>query len=222
MELKNKRIGFLGDSITEGHGVAEAQNIYWNRIAAQTGAACFGYGIGGTRIAPQHSGADDPRWDPRWALYFGFRVDEMEENLDVIVVFGGTNDFGHGDAPLGTPADRDESTFYGAYHVLLNKIFERYPGAEVVLMTPLHRLGDENCTYNEFGMRRSANLEGYAEAIKEIAKFYSVPVLDLFTMGGMNPIVPVQKELFMPDGLHPNDAGHARIAQRLIGLLNTL
>ena len=89
-------------------------------------------------------------------------------------------------------------------------------------MTPLHRLGDENCTYNEFGMRRSANLEGYAEAIKEIAKFYSVPVLDLFTMGGMNPIVPVQKELFMPDGLHPNDAGHARIAQRLIGLLNTL
>ena len=218
MELKNMRIGFLGDSITEGHGVAEPQNIFWNRIAAETGAECFGYGIGGTRIAPQHGGQDDPRW----ALYFGSRVDEMEKDLDMIVVFGGTNDFGHGDAPLGTPQDRDESTFYGAYHVLLNKLFARYPGAEVVVMTPLHRLGEENMTYNEFGMRRSANLEGYVDAIKEIAKFYSVPVLDLFAVGGMNPIVPVQKELFMPDGLHPNDRGHARIAQRLIGFLKAL
>lgn len=218
MELKNKRIGFLGDSITEGHGVAEPQNIFWNRIAAQTGAKCFGYGIGGTRIAPQHSDQDDPRW----ALYFGSRVAQMEENLDVIVVFGGTNDYGHGDAPLGTPADRDESTFYGSYHVLLQKLFARYPGAEIVIMTPLHRTGEENCTYNEFGVRRQTNLEGYVNAIQEIAAYYSVPVLDLFRVGGMNPIIPVQKELFMPDGLHPNDAGHARIAQRLIGFLNTL
>ena len=218
MELKGKKIGFLGDSITEGHGVEDPQNIYWNRIAAETGAECFGYGIGGTRIAPQHSGQDDPKW----ALYFGSRVESMEENLDVVVIFGGTNDFGHGDAPLGTPADRDESTFYGAYHVLLNKIFNRYPGAEVVLMTPLHRLGEEDCTFNEFHVRRSVNLEGYVDAIKEVAKYYSVPVLDLFYMGGMNPIVPVQRELFMPDGLHPNDAGQARIAQRLIGLLKTL
>ena len=33
MELKNRRIGFLGDSITEGHGVDVFENIYWNRIA---------------------------------------------------------------------------------------------------------------------------------------------------------------------------------------------
>ena len=89
-------------------------------------------------------------------------------------------------------------------------------------MTPLHRDGDEDCTYNEFGQRRSANLEGYVNAVQDVAAFYGVPVLDLFRMGGMNPVVPVQKELFMPDGLHPNDAGHARIAQRLIGFLNTL
>ena len=218
MELKGKRIGFLGDSITEGHGVEDPQNIYWNRIAAQTGAECFGYGIGGTRIAPQHSGKDDPKW----ALYFGSRVETMEENLDVVVIFGGTNDFGHGDAPLGTPADRDESTFYGAYHVLLNKIFNRYPGAEVVLMTPLHRLGEEDCTFNEFGVRRSVNLEGYVNAIQDVAAYYSVPVLDLYRVGGMNPIVEAQRELFMPDGLHPNDAGQARIAQRLIGLLKSI
>ena len=218
MELKNKRIGFLGDSITEGHGVDVFENIYWNRIAKATGAQCFGYGIGGTRIAPQHAGQDDPKWKQ----YFGSRVDSMEENLDLIVIFGGTNDYGHGDAPLGKPADRDESTFYGAYHVLLNKVFERYPGAEVVVMTPLHRLGEDDCTYNEFGMRRQVPLEGYVNAIQEVCAFYGVPVLDLFRVGGMNPIVPTQRELFMPDGLHPNDAGQARIAQRLLGFLSTL
>ncbi len=217
MELKGKRIGFLGDSITEGHGVAESENIFWNRIQRDTGAVCFGYGIGGTRIAPQHS-KDNADWE-RW---FASRVDEMEENLDAIVVFGGTNDYGHGDAPLGTMADRDDSSFYGAYHVLLNKLFERYPTAHVVIMTPLHRLGEDNCTYNEFGVRRQTNLEGYVDAIIEVAAYYSVPVLDLFRVGGINPVVPVQKELYMPDGLHPNDAGHERIAQRLTGFLRSL
>lgn len=32
MELKDKKIAFLGDSITEGHGVSEEKNIYWNRV----------------------------------------------------------------------------------------------------------------------------------------------------------------------------------------------
>ena len=53
MELNGKKIAFLGDSITEGAGVACPENIFWNRIARQTGAQCFGYGIGGTRIADQ-------------------------------------------------------------------------------------------------------------------------------------------------------------------------
>lgn len=218
MELKNKRIGFLGDSITEGHGVADPNNIFWNRIAQQTGAVCFGYGIGGTRIAPQHSAEDEPAWK----RHFASRVEEMEEDLDVIVVFGGTNDFGHGDAPLGTPADRDESTFYGAYHVLLQKLIRRYPAADIVVMTPLHRLTEADCTFNEFGVRRQTNLEGYVNAVLNVAAVYGIPVLDLFRTAGMQPSMPVLKEMYMPDGLHPNDTGHARIAQRLIGFLNTL
>ena len=218
MELKNKRIGFLGDSITEGHGVEAPKNIFWNRIAQQTGAQCFGYGIGGTRIAPQHSTQDEPEWN----RYFASRVDEMEEDLDVIVVFGGTNDFGHGDAPLGTSADRDDSTFYGAYHVLLQKLQCRYPTADIVVMTPLHRLGEEDCTFNGYGVRRCTNLEGYVDAIRNVASVYGIPVLDLFRTAGMQPSVPVLRELYMPDGLHPNDTGHARIAQRLIGFLNML
>lgn len=67
----------------------------------------------------------------------------MEPEADVIVVFGGTNDFGHGDAPLGTMSDRTPYTFYGACHVLIRKLLERYPEAELVFMTPLHRYVEE-------------------------------------------------------------------------------
>ncbi len=48
MELKGKKIAFLGDSITEGVGVADMENVYWNRIAKATGAQSYGYGISGT------------------------------------------------------------------------------------------------------------------------------------------------------------------------------
>ena len=47
-------------------------------------------------------------------------------DADGVVVFGGTDDFGHGDAPIGTPSDRTYDTFYGACHVLFSKLIEKY------------------------------------------------------------------------------------------------
>lgn len=218
MELRKKRIGFIGDSITAGVGVAQMENVFWNRIAQWTGATCIGYGISGTRIALQHDCKDDPFAEQ----HFSSRLEQMEDDLDVIVVFGGTNDFGHGDAPLGTIHDTDGTTFYGALHVLIRQLLEKYPAAELVFMTPLHRLADTDCTYNEWRQRRQANLERYVDAILEVAAVYGVPVLDLYRTAGMNPVIPALKERYMPDGLHPNDTGHARIAQRLLGLLTAL
>ena len=218
MELKNKRIGFLGDSITEGHGVAEPQNIFWNRIAAETGAQCFGYGIGGTRIAPQHSGQDDPRW----ALYFGSRVESMEENLDLIVVFGGTNDFGHGNAPLGTRADREYTTFYGACHQLFSSLIKRYPAAVIAIMTPMHRANEDNPRGDGNKPTAVGRLIDYVRIIREVAEEYALPVLDLYAFGGMQPKLEEQRLLYVPDGLHPNDAGHAVIARKLGKFLESL
>ena len=51
MELRNKKIAFLGDSITEGAGASCIESTYWNILGRNTGAQCVGYGISGTRIA---------------------------------------------------------------------------------------------------------------------------------------------------------------------------
>ena len=217
MELKGKKINFLGDSITEGSGVQNPENIYWNVIARETGAVCRGYGIGGTRIARKRVPSAYPVHDQDYLM----RADTMDPDADVVVVFGGTNDFGHGDAPIGRMEDRSEYTFYGAMHLLCQKLLARYPDAKLVFMTPLHRLS-EDVTVNEIGLPLQTNLEGFVNVEKEVARFYGIPVLDTYAMSGMQPKFEPVRERFMPDGLHPNDAGHRKMADLLVGFLRML
>ena len=218
MELKGKKIAFLGDSITAGAGVSSPEHIYWNLIGQYTCAECFGYGIGGTRIAPQH---DLTVEDPYQSGYFAARVETMVPDADIIVVFGGTNDFGHGDATMGKLGDKTEDTFYGACYQLINKLIQRYPASQIVMMTPLHR-ESEDALYNSRGIRNVGSLADYVQAIRESAEVFGVPVVDLFRNCNIQPKHPAHKEQFCPDGLHPNDAGHVLIAGCVIGVLNAL
>ena len=39
---------------------------------------------------------------------------------------------------------------------------------------------------------------------------------------GLQPRVKILRDLYMPDGLHPNDEGHQKIADRLMALLDRL
>ena len=219
MELMNKKINFLGDSITEGACLDDWNNVYWMRLGRETGATVRGYGIGGTRIAPRLN--PERPGEEGFGQYFGSRVASMDPDADIIVVWGGTNDFGHGDVPLGTIDDRDNTTFYGALHCLYRALWEKYPAATIVVMTPLHRVGEHD-TLNEHGNPAIAPFKTIRDTIIEVAAYYSFPVVDLYAISNLNPELPVIKETFMPDGLHPNDAGHERIASRLIGFLKAL
>ena len=214
MELKNKVINFLGDSITEGVGASSAEKRYVDRVAAIASLArANNYGISGTRIARQKNPDPANRFD----LDFCLRCTEMDPDADIIVVFGGTNDYGHGDAPIGTPDDRTPDTFWGACHYLCRTIIEQYPDAVTVICTPLHRLNETVPAANS-----GLVLEEYAEIIRTVAAYYSLPVLDLWKMSGMQPAVPVVQQKYMPDGLHPGDAGHDLLARRIVGFLSAL
>jgi len=211
MDLKNKKINFLGDSITEGVGTACREEIYLNLIKEAEGLAeARNYGISGTRLAVQNGPED---WGPAYSV----RYTGMDDDADIVVVFGGTNDFGHGNAPIGQFTDRVNTTYYGACHVLMQGLIEKYPEAVIVFMTPLHRL-----TEDEPSMGNGLPLKAYVDIIREVAEFYSIPVLDLYAMSGIQPRVPVLQEKYCPDGLHPNGEGHKLIASRLTGFLKSL
>ena len=210
MELQGKKIVFLGDSITEGVGASSAETKYVSVLEKNCGlAAAYNHGISGTRFAKQKKPSENARWD----LDFVSRVKELERDADAVVVFGGTNDFGHGDAPLGTFGDTSEDSFYGSCSVLMRSLIERYPDVPIIFLTPLHRTGETTLT-NEIGLER-VPLADYAEAIRKTANAYSLPVLDLYAMSGMQPEVEAQNRLYFADGLHPSDAGHRRIAELL-------
>ena len=218
MNLQGKKINFLGDSITEGHGTSGESCFFTTLIAQQTGAVCRNYGIGGTRIARQTVPSENPRHD----LDFPGRVDEMDPDADIVVVFGGTNDFGHGDAPLGCMADRDVYSFYGGLHTLYTSLIEKYPAARIVVLTPLHRLNEDNPRGDGKKPQDVATLKEYVGIIREVAEYYSLPVLDLFATSGMQPRVPVIQQRYIPDGLHPNDAGHRLLAEQIVRFLQQL
>ena len=217
MKLDNTiKINFLGDSITEGKGVA-AEDSFVGLIAARTGAVCRNYGIGGTRIAKQRVPSEKARWD----LDFIGRVPQMDADADVIVVFGGTNDFGHGDAVMGTMADRSPNTFYGALHTLYTSLMDKYPEALIVVATPIHR-DDEEMGISPNGLRvRAYPLKDYVYAIREVAEFYALPVLDLYAKSGLQPYVESNNQRYFQDGLHPNEAGHRILAKQILTFLES-
>ncbi len=216
MNLQGKIINVLGDSITQGAGVADPANFFCSRLAQRLGATVNNYGIGGTRIARQHTLSNEIH-----DQYFLSRVAGMAPDADVVMVFGGTNDYGHGDAPLGQPDSRDDGTFYGALNLLYEALLNKYPAAAIVVCTPLHRLNEER-EINELGVRNVATLNGYRRCILERAAHYGLPVLDLYAVSGMQPAVEIIREKYMPDGLHPNDDGHAILTDKMEAFLRGL
>lgn len=224
MELKGKIVDFLGDSITEGVGVENiAQNRYDNVIwrKCELGMV-YNYGIGGTRIAHQIVPSEKPRYD----LCFCGRAYNLNPDADIIVVYGGINDYIHGDAPFGVPEDQTPATFCGGVNFLMNLLKEMYPGKTVVFMTPAHMQRGEQADTEPSNrpMKRpdAKPVANYVEVIKAAGIRHNIPVLDLYNQLPINPNIPEHKEKYTADGLHFNDAGHAVLADCLIDFLKKL
>ena len=218
MELKGKKIIFLGDSITEGCGTSSQERVYHGILKERYGLREIkNYGEGGTRVARQTEITSLVR-DRDFIL----RARDMDKDADAVVVFGGTNDYGHGQAALGSIDNLDMHTFYGALHTLIRNLINDYVDKQIVFMTPLHR-------HNEYGQGtwkpdgvEQRPLCDYVKAVKDVCEYYSVPVLDLYSCGELCGNTPVWYKEYMPDGLHPNDKGHEIIANKLGKFLENL
>ena len=55
-------------------------------------------------------------------------------------------------------------------------------------------------------------MKKYVEAIKEVCEHYAIPVLDLYSVSGIQPEIDIIRNMYMPDGLHPSDLGAEKIA----------
>lgn len=205
------KIAFLGDSITEGAGASCEQNRYVNKVGEILGIETLNYGISGTRIAKQKEKSLDPNYDKD----FIDRVDEIDSTCSFVFVFGGTNDFGHGFAPVGKVdgVDLDPYNFCGAVRCLIKKIEDKFGKGKMCFMLPLRRYGDENVC-GEGNKPAMGTLKDYVEMIKNIAIKYGIDYIDLYNDGIVKPLVYTGDDMTI-DGVHPNDKGHLIVANKV-------
>ena len=226
MNIKGFNVNFLCDSITEGVGVADIPNCrYDNRLAAMCGLSKINtYGISGTRLAHQVHPSEKPRYD----LCFCGRAYDMDTTADMVIVYGGVNDYIHGDAPFGELGDTTPATYCGGVYFLMNYIRENYGDKPVIFMTPARcflRGGEvDDLKVSAHAKKRPGGKEllAYVDVIKETAKQFDISVLDLYHELGIDPHDPKDYDTYTVDGLHFNDAGHEVLAQRLKEFIDTL
>ena len=209
-----KKVAFIGDSITYGVNV-DNNNIYYKLLNSKiVFGDVYADGVAGSCYsAKSNYGQNNSPIINRWQ--------NIPTDRDLVVLFAGTNDWGH-NTPLGTIADTTDVSFYGALSVIINGILEANPSTRLVFFTPLHRWGFGDYPYDTDNNGRGFPLKSYVDAIKEIAELYGVPVIDLFSMACLNPRIEAIKTNYVTDGLHPNDAGHAILADRIAPLLETV
>ena len=225
MNIRGFKVNFLGDSITEGTGVSDRQNNrYDNRLKVMCQLSQVNnYGIGGTRLAHQIHPSEKPRFD----LCFCGRVYNMDTTADMVVVYGGVNDYFHGDAPFGQIGDTTPATYCGGVYFLMNYIRNVYGDKPVIFLTPARcfvrrEQDDLKPSARNNKLPDAKPLLAYVEVIQETAKQFNIPVLDLYHDLGLDPHDQACYDTYTIDGVHFNDAGHAVIAQRLKEFIDAL
>lgn len=215
MKKENLVINVLGDSITVGAKASEHEKCFVRLLQNKYGfKEVNGYGVGGSRIARQ-------RVPSLVAAYDRCFLDRFEEmgDADIIIVFGGTNDWGHGDAHIGNKEDKDEYTFCGAVNSLIEKLDRKYKDKFVFFITPLHRKDDESLFGEGQKKEGEAPLATYVDNLLYLLRKNEIPVLDLFHDKEFAPDKNFFDTVISPDGVHPTDCGHLKIAQSIVEFL---
>lgn len=229
----NKKMSSLGDSITYGFiprnyiGYPGQLDSYAKQAAALLGMSWENKGISGSTLG-QISASDTTTRDPMVNRYAAMAADAK-----VITFMGGTNDL-RNISNLGTMSDRVKETYYGALHLLIQGLLNKYIYAQsltiakdiiIVGLTPIKIYPDS--THN------SLKMTNYVAAMKEVCAYYSIPCFDAYNMSGLTPgdfrtlqgTEPGYTDMYNPlitDGVHPTKEGNAIFAARFAGFLKTL
>lgn len=130
--------------------------------------------------------------------------------VDIVTVFGGTNDWRNG-GNLGNYESSTDDTTLGALQIIIDRLLTAYPHIKLYVFTPIVRwiqdtgVGRDDSTWcdvyvNQFS--ESKKLSDYADAIKELSKINHLPVCDMYYTLGWNK-KNFSNYFMSHDGTHP-------------------
>lgn len=237
---QGKRVAYLGDSVTDPNNKA-AKKHYWGFLNDWLGITPYVYAISGrqwnditnqaTRLKKDHGNDFDAiiifmgTNDYNAAVPIGDWYSEKEEQVLAAV---------HKPKAIVTRKRRipimSASTFRGRINIALDTLKKMFPTKQIVLLTPIHRaqayFGETNIQPDEEYQNQCGEyISSYVESVKEAGNIWSVPVIDLNASCGLFPLIDQHTQYFndkTTDRLHPNDAGHQRMARTLFYQLLTI
>lgn len=210
---KYKTMNILGDSITWGYNPSTGEQIKKNYSVLLKERLKLkelrNYGINSSTLADNKIS-----YEPMCNRY-----KYMDNNADIVVIFGGTNDYGREDfeVKLGMINDLDTSTIYGALNNMCIGLKQKYPNSVIFFITPIQRAYiDRGCNFKYATNIKNSleySLQDVVNAIKEVCKMNNILVFDLYNNCDINTIEDCIK--YIPDGLHPTEEYHEILANKI-------
>ena len=142
-------------------------------------------------------------------------LENLDTSVDIITIWAGTNDWSYGKL-LGSFSDEigHGQKYIPTLRYMIEYICKNRPMSKLFLITPHQRFcnspaGSPNTDYtlDEKGNYKNVNgdtLEDFANAIIEVGKYYSIPVIDLNHKGIVNKI---NYSNYLVDKIHHNENG---------------
>lgn len=207
-DFSHLNIFFVGDSITASS--SKTDKFYWQYLVDWCKIKkTFNGGVSGDKLTGSMAS----------------RILNAGSDVDVVVVFGGTNDWQF-NSVLGTPdSASNDGTVCGAVKYIIECHWQRN-GADkpILFFSPIPRA----ISYGNLSMNNTAGYSLYdlKEAIKNVCYNYGVPFLDQYDECLLKPWTEVGNSTYFStasepsgDGLHPNAEGHKIIAWRMMRFL---
>ncbi len=207
-DFSDCKIACIGDSITEGVGINNNEEILYSypaNLKHILGAEeVINLGKGGTSISSY--------WDSFLPMTEG-----IPEDTDIIIVLGGVNDCYSGNKDnMGNLENLEPGTFYGDTNFLMQDLKKRYPDSMILFVTPISTV--TNTTYLSF-LPNMLPISVYAEVIKELGEENDIPVFDVYSEEFLDSHDEEIMNRFMYDGVHPNVDGYYILAEHIAAKL---
>lgn len=206
VDFSGKKIACLGDSITaaanlegeEGYLSYAYPSILKELLGAEE---VYNFGVGGSSIGRY------------WSDAFVERYTQIPEDVDIIIVMGGTNDgFCLSEKEFGSLTERKSWTFCGDLDELMRGLREKYPEADIFFATPLPNILQDYLMRERTYLLPQKNL---SDMILTLSAAHEIPVIDLYNSNILDSHDADIVADYMPDGVHANKAGYRILAEHI-------
>lgn len=198
--LEGQNLLLLGDSYSAHHKL-QLEEGWPYQVCEAFGMELYDYAISGSSFA----GGDNGRY-PMVDRY----TYAMEEDYDLIILQGGSNDWSH-NIPLGDVESRDKTTMLGAMNLMLDDFETAWPEATIICFTPWVSTGAKN----SLGL----DTDDYVDAIARLCQTRDLILYDAsdVTQNGVymnQESFRTQYSLTSTDRWHLNAQGQALFASK--------